>query len=139
LTSFPQGLVENKSIQRDTSLRGRGLATIPKVWDGEQLCLYQPWVEACLDGASVIGDQHFEIGTLFNKVKFITPIEHTTSKRKSGQGVVTLTKAEDQLNHAIHTTRAPETFVTGNPPTSAYPYPHRRALTATGALEDFTS
>jgi len=34
----------------------------PKVWDGEWLRLYQPWVEACLAGTSVIGDPHFEIG-----------------------------------------------------------------------------
>jgi len=56
-----------------------------------------------LAGASVIGDQHFEIGKSFNNIKFI---KHTTGKRKSGQGVVTLTKAEEQLNHAIHATCA---------------------------------
>jgi len=78
----------------------------PKVWDGEWLRLYQPWVEACLAGASVIGDQHFEIGKSFNNIKFITPIKLPTGKRKSGQGVVTLTKAEEQLNHAIHATCA---------------------------------
>ncbi len=52
----------------------------------------------------MIGDQHFELGKTFNNVNFITPIKCPTGKRKSGQGVVTLTQAEEQLNHAIHAT-----------------------------------
>jgi hypothetical protein len=78
----------------------------PKVWDGEWLCLYRAWIESSLAGATMIGDQHFEGGKTFNNVNFITPIKRPTGKRKSGQAVAVLTKAEEHLNHAIHTTRA---------------------------------
>jgi len=50
-----------------------------------------------LAGASVIGDQHFEIGKAFNNVKFITPIKCATGKRKSGQGVVTELKSNSAM------------------------------------------
>jgi len=71
----------------------------------KEVCLLIDSFDLAL-GVSVIGDQLFEIGKSFNNVKFITPIKHATGKRKSGQGMVILTKAEDQLNHAIHSTCA---------------------------------
>jgi hypothetical protein len=48
----------------------------------------------------------FKFGKQFHNIEFITPIKRPMGKRKSGQYLTTLTKAEEVLNHKIHQTRA---------------------------------
>jgi hypothetical protein len=57
---------------------GSWLKSCPKT-----LC-HNTQVESSLVGATMISDQHFKVGKMFNNINFITLIKHPTGKRKSG-------------------------------------------------------
>ena len=83
----------------------------PKIHDGNWLELFKEWFATRLEGATVIGDQHFEWGKhhLKGKVTFHTPFKEppkpTKQQMKTGKEIKLLTKEQQQYNEHVRETR----------------------------------
>jgi hypothetical protein len=79
----------------------------PKLYDGRVLETKADWLRKHLEGAVVVGDEHFQWGKkhLTPEVTFHTP-HRQPRKRKKGAPKRQLTAAQNKYNTAIHQARA---------------------------------
>ena len=81
----------------------------PKIFDGHALLILKRWFEEKLQGAGVIGDQHFDWGgKKLNNVKFFTPFKNppNSSEEKKMANAFVLTKEQQKFNNKLSRLRA---------------------------------
>jgi hypothetical protein len=84
----------------------------PKVFDGHAVEMVKDWFDTMLEGAVIVGDQHFAWASKhLKKVKIYSPIKKPKqTKKKKNQGdlqdATVLTKRQQSFNDALAQLRA---------------------------------